>query len=181
MIRRTQTGLICALILAGIYSSRAAGVTFTGVNLAGAEFTENRLPGTYNADYTYPTTAEVDYFITRKGITTIRLPFRWERLQRSLNGPFDAAELARLQNIVSYANGKGAFVIIDPHNYGKYFNNVIGSPQVPIAAFNDFWTRLANLYRTNSRVIFGLMNEPNGGSTVCQPTSARHASIRRPD
>jgi endoglucanase len=165
-----QFSSIAALLIWIITCTALHGaVTFTGVNLAAAEFGagngSGNLPGTYNAHYTYPTTAEIDYFVTRKAMNAIRLPFRWERLQRSLNGPFDAAELSRLQSIVSYANGRGAFVILDPHNYGKYFSNVIGSPQVPIAAFNDFWTRLANLYRTNNRVIFGLMNEPNGGST----------------
>jgi endoglucanase len=175
MTRTTQIAIICALIAAGVSSACAAGVVFTGVNLAGAEFGDNNLPGTYNAHYTYPTAAEVDYFITRKGMNTVRLPFRWERLQRALNGPFDAAELGRLQSFVSYANGKGASVILDPHNYGKYYNNVIGSSQVPIAAFSDFWTRLANLYRTNSRAIFGLMNEPNGMSTEAWRDAANAA------
>ena len=30
-------------------------VWLTGVNLAGAEFGDNNLPGTYNQNYTYPT------------------------------------------------------------------------------------------------------------------------------
>jgi hypothetical protein len=84
MSRTTHIAIIRALIAARVSSACAAGVVFTGVNLAGAEFTPNQLPGIYNTHYTYPTTGEVDYFITRKGMNTIRLPFRWERLQRSL-------------------------------------------------------------------------------------------------
>src|SRR4030095_12641297 len=166
----------------GTCAALSGSVTYTGVNLAGAEFTPSHLPGSYNIDYTYPTTAEVDYFVTRKGMNTIRLPFRWERLQRSLNGPFDASEFGRLQRFVSYPHGKGATVILDPHNYARYFNNSIGSPQVPIAAFSDFWTRLATLYRTNSRVIFGLMNEPNGITTEAwrDAANAAIAAIRAP-
>ena len=38
---------------------------------------------------------------------------------------------------------------------------MIGSATVSNAAFADFWTRLANEYKDNDRVIFGLMNEPN--------------------
>ncbi len=32
----------------------ASPVRYTGVNLAGADFGDNNLPGTYNVDYTYP-------------------------------------------------------------------------------------------------------------------------------
>ncbi len=62
-----------------------------GVNLAGAEFGEGSLPGTYGTHYTYPTHAEVDYFAA-KGMDIIRLPFRWERVQNTQNGPLDAAD-----------------------------------------------------------------------------------------
>src|SRR4051812_7702949 len=75
-------------------SAECYGVSFTGVSLAGADFGETTLPGTYNSNYTYPTTAEVNYFIG-KGMNTFRIPFRWERLQRTANGAFDATELGR--------------------------------------------------------------------------------------
>jgi endoglucanase len=61
-------------------------------------------------DYIYPTNAEVDYFMG-KGMKIFRLPFRWERLQRSLNGNFDSAEQGRLDSFVSYATGRGAYVL----------------------------------------------------------------------
>ena len=60
----------------------------TGVNLAGAEFGEGSLPGTYGQHYTYPTHAEVDYF-TGIGMNVFRVPFRWER---SIHSPLPAAE-----------------------------------------------------------------------------------------
>ncbi len=142
----------------------AAPVTYTGVNLAGADFGENNLPGTYNVHYTYPTHSEVDYFVG-KGMNTFRLPFRWERLQQSQNAAFNSAELARLDDIVNYATGKGAYVVLDPHNYARYYGTVIGQGNVPASAFADFWTRLANRYKTNNRVIFGLMNEPHDMTT----------------
>ena len=63
-----------------------AEIRLTGVNLFGAEFGEQNLPGTFFVDYRYPSSQEVDYFIG-KGMNTFRLPFRWERLQRSQNSP----------------------------------------------------------------------------------------------
>jgi endoglucanase len=141
-----------------------AELNYTGVNLAGADFGEGNLPGTYNIHYTYPTSAEVDYFIG-KGMNTFRLPFRWERLQQSLNASFNAAEFLRLDNFVNYATAQGAYVVLDPHNYARYHGSVIGGGSVSNASFADFWSRLANEYRDNPRVIFGLMNEPNSMPT----------------
>ena len=148
--------------LAAAPSLRAAGqIQFSGVNLAGAEFGESHLPGIYDNHYTYPTAAEADYFIGQ-GMNIFRLPFRWERLQRAASGPLDAAELGRIQAFVAHATSQGAHVILDPHNYARYYHtNLIGSPQLPFAVFNDFWTRLAGKFRANDRVIFGLMNEPH--------------------
>ena len=64
------------------------GSFLLGVNLAGAEFGSN-VPGTFGTDYTYPTHAEIDYYAS-KGMSVIRLPFLWERVQHTKNGALDA-------------------------------------------------------------------------------------------
>ncbi len=139
--------------------ANAASVPYVGVNLAGAEFGDHTLPGTFGKDYIYPTDAEVDYFMG-KGMNIFRLPFRWERLQQQQFANFDANELARIDNFVSYATSKGATVLLDPHNYARYYGGLIGQ-DLPASAFADFWSKLATLYKSNNRVIFGLMNEPH--------------------
>jgi endoglucanase len=160
-------------------------ILYTGVNLSGAEFGATSLPGTFGSNYTYPTNAEVDYYVG-KGMNTFRLPFRWERLQPTANAAFNAAEFNRLNAFVSYATSKGATVVLDPHNFARYYppssniesssTNIVGSAAVPNAAFADFWSRLANAYKTNSRVVFNLMNEPNTMPTE-QWVSASNAAI----
>jgi endoglucanase len=90
-----------------------------------------------------------------------RIPFQWERMQRSLGGSLDATELARLDDFVSYATGKGARVIVDPHNYARYNGAIIGAGTVTAANLADFWGKLAAHYASNALVIFGLMNEPH--------------------
>ncbi|MGN0922215.1 MAG: glycoside hydrolase family 5 protein [Cellvibrio sp.] len=155
-------------------SSVSSGLAYRGVNLAGADFGERNLPGIYDTDYTYPTQSSVDYFLS-KGMNHIRLPFRWERLQRSLNGNFDATEQARLYAIVESATAAGAYVLLDPHNYARYNNQIIGSNQVPYAAFADFWSRLANLFKHNPGVMFGLVNEPRDMPTEQWLTAANAA------
>jgi endoglucanase len=164
--RRAVVGVVLAVValagvVAGAISAAPAGqvqpVQYAGVNLAGADFGWT-LPGTYGVDYIYPTRAEVDYF-AGKGMNTIRLPFMWERLQRSQMSDLDATELARLDEIVNYATGRGMHVVLDPHNYSRYYGRLVGS-EVPATALADFWGRLAARYKNNPRVIFGLMNEP---------------------
>jgi endoglucanase len=147
---------------AGIFaaSKLSADVLYTGTNLAGADFGDGNLPGIYNTHYTYPTPQEVDYYV-EKGMNTFRIPFRWERLQQSQNATLNTIELGRLESIVNYATNQGAHVVLDPHNYARYFVSVVGSGSLPYASFNDFWARLANEFKDNDKVIFGLMNEPN--------------------
>jgi endoglucanase len=137
-----------------------AELSFKGVSLAGAEFGEGNLPGTFNQHYTYPNSGEVDYFMSR-GMNTMRLPFRWERLQRSKNAALDSTELGRMNNFIDYTTGQGGHVILDPHNYARYYGDLVGSSQVSNADFANFWTRVADEYKDNPRVVFGLMNEPN--------------------
>jgi endoglucanase len=144
-----------------------------GVNLAGAEFGSN-VPGSFGTDYTYPTHVEIDYY-AGKGLSVIRLPFLWERLQRSEFGALDATELARLDDVVNYATSKGLKIEIEPHDYGYGFGALIGSAQTPNSAFADFWSKVAQHFAANARVIFGLMNEPHDQSASAWLASANAA------
>ena len=148
-----------------------------GVNLDGGEF--GRVPGVFGIDYTYPTHAEVDYYAA-KGMGVIRLPFLWERVQRSEFGALDATELGRLDDVVNYATSKGLKIEIEPHNYGYGFGALIGSAQTPDSAFADFWGKLATHFQSNPGVIFGLMNEPHDqwASEWLSSANAAIAAIR---
>src|SRR3954469_11250313 len=182
--RRLLSAFFAASGLVALLAPKCASLTYTGVNLAGADFGETVLPGTYNTNYTYPTTAELDYFLN-KGMNTFRIPFRWERLQRAANGALDATELSRLNTVVNYATSHGAYVELDPHNYARYFPSSsntqgdpakeIGTSAVPNSVFDDFWLRLAGQYKTNNHVIFGLMNEPNSMPTTQWRDAAQEA------
>lgn len=147
--------------------------------MSSAEFGEGFLPGIYEEHYIYPNQGEVDYF-QAKGMNIMRLPFRWERLQRSLNAAFDSTEFNRLNTFVTQTTAKGMKVLLDPHNYARYNGNLIGSAQVPNSAFADFWRRLADVYKDNPNVLFGLMNEPHTMSTEqwISAANAAAAAIR---
>ncbi len=150
-------------------SRRAAALAhdtrFAGINLAGGEF--GTVPGKLDTDYAYPNHASIDVF-AKEGFNLIRLPFRWERLQPDLGGELVQKELAQIQEIVSYAAGKGMTTVLDTHNYAKRrlasdgwrTDHSIGSRAVPAEAFADFCARLAGAFKTDASVMFGIMNEP---------------------
>jgi endoglucanase len=135
----------------------------TGVNLAGAEFNARKIPGEAFTDYTYPSTAELDY-IAQHGANIIRFPFLWERLQPLANGPLDKAELGRLRTTVQNASDRGLCVLLDVHNYARYQGNKLNA-NLPngtsvSSAFIAFWLALAAEFPDPKTTIFGLMNEP---------------------
>ncbi len=167
-LRRSLSHGFCALsILTVAIASGAAPAAapdrlhFRGVNLAGAAFGSSHIPGKVNKNYVYPNAVDIDYFINR-GMNVFRLPFLWERLQLNLGWEFEADELQRIDRVVNHVTRQGAHLILDVHNYARYFGKEIGSKYVPSAVFASFWGELARRYKDNERVIFGLMNEPYG-------------------
>lgn len=140
-------------------ASRGAA-TSIGVNLAGAEF--GRLDGKFGSAYTYPGAASFDYFKSH-GMSLVRLPFKWERLQPTLMQPLNADELSRLDGVVQLARQREMTLLLDVHNYARYRGQLIGTPEVPHAAFADFWRRLAEHYGNEPAIFaYGIMNEPHG-------------------
>ncbi len=145
-----------------LHRGPAGPLEFTGVNLAGGEFGDPE-PGKtrpYGTKYIYPAPKELDYFAA-KGMNIIRFPFRWADLQPALNQPLDRAALERVKSVAAEATHRGLVLILDPHDYARYYGKVVGSAEVPNEAFADFWSRLAAPFKDNPRVWFGLMNEPH--------------------
>jgi endoglucanase len=132
-----------------------------GVNLSGPELAPDKLPGRIGFDYIYPTLVELDE-AKAAGMTVIRLPVLWERLQPQLGGPLNEAELRRVRAMRDEAAPRGLRLIVDVHDYGTYRGALVGSAKVPVSAFIDFWERMATALADNPSVIFGLMNEPHG-------------------
>ena len=124
---------------------------------------------------------EIDYYAA-KGMSVVRLPFLWERVQHTEQAPLDAAELGRLDDVVNYATGKGLKIEIEPHNYGYGFGALIGSAQTPNSSFADLWGKLAFHFKANPDVMFGLMNEPHeqSASAWIGSANAAIAAIRAP-
>lgn len=76
-----------------------------------------------------------------------------------LLGPFNDTYLDGLTSTVSYITEKGAFAIVDPHNYMRYNGNVINST----STFQTWWQNLASVFVCilNSLYRFRKENESN--------------------
>jgi len=160
--------IIIAIILTGTFQVNAnhnINILPFGVSLCGAEFGTDNLPGIYNTNYVYPDRSEIEYF-AKKGVTLMQLPFRWERIQKSMYGQLDVVEMSRMKRFLADCANSGVMVVLNMHNFARYkFNNVeylIGSNAVPVSAFKDVWKRMAvalngfeNIYALD------IMNEPH--------------------
>jgi hypothetical protein len=178
-----------------IESQRAPALR--GMNVAGAEFAapvaeptssfSNANSGVYGRDYLYPSREFLQYLAGR-GITFVRLPLRWERLQPELGRPLDRDEERLLRRCVADAGRSGLRVILDVHNYGAYYlvgrdgrgvRRPIGSRQVPARSFGDLWLRLSKAFADERTVVgYGLMNEPVGMSGEAAWEAASRLAVR---
>jgi hypothetical protein len=157
----------------------STGSYLRGINVCGGEFGaagplakhsrfSNREPGAYNTHYHYDSQATFDY-LARRGIKLVKLAFRWERLQRSLGGPLNATELARLRGAVWRARAAGLLVLLDMHNYGAYHlfdgtqgvRRPIGGDRVTYAHFADVWKKISAAFGDDPGVVgYSLQAEP---------------------
>jgi endoglucanase len=150
-----------------------------GINVSGAEYSWE----------TYPTTSDLDY-LKSKGITLLRVPFAWEKMQPTLNGPLSPTELGKMRTFLTAVGARGMFAIIDMHNYARYNSNwatsgnigpgqgnIIGSAAVPYSAYKDVWTKLATALKGQSGLVgYDIMNEPNKmPNASVWPTAAQNA------
>uniref|UniRef100_Q8WZD7 cellulase n=1 Tax=Rasamsonia emersonii TaxID=68825 RepID=Q8WZD7_RASEM len=134
---------------------RASPFQWFGSNESGAEFGQNNIPGVEGTDYTFPNTTAIQVLIDQ-GMNIFRVPFLMERMvPNQMTGPVDSAYLQGYSQVINYITSHGASAVIDPHNYGRYYNNIISSP----SDFQTFWNTIASNFADNDGVIFDTNNE----------------------
>ncbi len=131
--------------------------------MSGAELGTDKLPGKAGTDYVLPDDATLKYF-AGMGMTAIRLPVLWERLQPDLGGKLDAQAAGQVDRVITQAAALHLRVIIDLHDYGMWRGISIGKGDVSPSAFADFWKTYVRHVDTSAAgrtAVFGLMNEPH--------------------
>ncbi|KAG9239318.1 putative endoglucanase 1 [Amylocarpus encephaloides] len=175
--------------VAALAAKASATIFYAGVAESSGEFgawsptaTQGTgLPGVFGRDYAFIDKAAVDVFVNTNKINLFRVAFLLERmcpLSTGLGATFDETHFRHFAEAVDYiTKTKGAYCILDPHNYMRYNNpsqqpmtgSVIGNSSDPTAAttaqFGAFWGELAKRFKDNEKVIFGIMNEPHDMET----------------
>ena len=156
--------------------------TYLGVNLSSAS--GGTIPGVMGTNYAMPKFEDLWYF-KAKGVRFIRFPFRWQRLQSTVNSPLNATEIAAMKAVVAEAERLGIWVMLDMHDYcyrtenNRYYE--IGSakhkekttlgtwsdwitdpaPELTAEHFADGWKRIAAEFKDFKNIWgYDLMNEP---------------------
>lgn len=156
-------------------------VQLVGVALSGAAFGPSVLPGKHGTNYIYPAESYYKKY-AEQGLKLVRLPFLWERIQPQLDAELDAPQLALLTQSLDFAQKYGVKVVLDMHNYYRYYKQPIGSETVPIQSFANAWKRIAQKIGTHPALSgYGLMNEPNTKGLWPEAALAAAKAIRQVD
>ncbi|KAH6626486.1 glycoside hydrolase superfamily [Chaetomium sp. MPI-SDFR-AT-0129] len=170
-----------AALLPGV----SATIYYAGVAQSGGEFgvwsadatPGTGLPGTFGVEYQFIDEAGVDTMVDQNKVNLHRVAFLLERMcppADGLGAKFNETHFDFFKQSIDYITvTKGAYAILDPHNYMRYNDpssqpysgSIIGNSSDPTAAttaqFGEFWGELAGRFADNEKVIFGLMNEPH--------------------
>ncbi|KAK5166633.1 uncharacterized protein LTR77_008177 [Saxophila tyrrhenica] len=143
-----------------------SGVPYAGVNIAGFDFGCGT-DGTCTVSGAYPPTdsnglAQMDHFVNDDGLNTLRLPVGWQYLVNGQIGNLDSTNFGKYDKLMQGCLSSGAeLCIIDIHNYARWNGQVIGQGGPTNAQFADLWSQLATKYKSQSKIAFGIMNEPH--------------------
>ncbi|KAI8945229.1 endoglucanase [Xylaria longipes] len=137
-------------------STGAAGkLKWLGINLSVAEFGQGTYPGTWGKEFYFPDDAAISTLL-EQGYNLFRVAFSMERLvPEEMTSEASADYLKNLTATVDYITTNGAYAILDPHNFGRYYDNII----TDVDSFGSFWTTLATAFKSNENVIFDTNNE----------------------
>ncbi|KAK3938741.1 glycoside hydrolase [Diplogelasinospora grovesii] len=137
-------------------TSTASGkLKWLGVDESCAEFGSGIYPGTWGKDFTFPSNSALQTLMSQ-GYNIFRVPFAMERMTpNTLTSAISTAYLANYTATIDYITNAGGWAVLDPHNYGRYYGNII----TDTAGFQTFWQNLASKFASNSKVIFDTNNE----------------------
>jgi len=149
-----------ALSIAALLSSATAQNTtkklkWFGINESGAEFGEKNFTGIYGKEFIWYDLNTLDQFMAQ-GVNHFRFNFLMERMTpNNLTAPLDPLYLGNLTEQVQHVTSAGAYAMIQPHNYGRFYGDII----TDVAGFKTWWKTLAAEYKDNELVVFDTNNE----------------------
>jgi len=105
---------------------------------------------------------QMQHFAKDDGMNTFRIPVGWQfLLNNNLGGTLDSNNWNTYdRQIQGCLNTGAALCIVDIHNYARWNGAIVGQGGPTNAQLASLWSQIATKYKGNSKVAFGLMNEP---------------------
>ena len=151
-------------------STASGKVKYAGVNIAGFDFGCGT-DGTCNTTAAYPPLAalggndgagQMSHFVKDDGMNIFRLPVGWQYLVgNTLGGTLNSANFQKYDQLVQACLTTGATCIIDIHNYARWNGGIVGQGGPTDDQLASVWSQIATKYASQSKVAFGVMNEPH--------------------
>ncbi|KAF4605040.1 Manganese dependent endoglucanase Eg5A [Pleurotus pulmonarius] len=132
-----------------------------GVNMAGYDFS-SKTDGSFENDSADPPTGQFSHFAAQ-GVNIFRIRASWQLMTPTVGGTIDPQFFSRYDATVQTAlrQSSSPFVILDVHNYARWNGAIIAQGGPTNEQFASLWSQLATKYKDNSKIIFGIMNEPH--------------------
>ncbi|KIJ63194.1 glycoside hydrolase family 5 protein [Hydnomerulius pinastri MD-312] len=163
---------LSALVLAAaaVSAQTFEPLRFAGVNIAGFDFGCGT-DGTCDITQVCPPLTQLgcadglgqmEHFVKDDGYNVFRLPVGWQYLTyNQMTGVLNQTQFANYNMLVSACLSTGAHCEIDIHNYARYDGEIIGQGGPSNEIFAELWYNIADYWKNESSVIFGVMNEPH--------------------
>jgi endoglucanase len=120
----------------------------------------------------------MSHFVKDDNLNIFRLPVGWQYLTANkLGGTLDSNNLAKYDQLVQSCLTTGAYCIIDIHNYARWNGGIIGQGGPTNDQFVSVWTQLATKYKSQSKIVFGVMNEPHNVPSITTWASTVQAVV----
>ncbi|KAF4616422.1 hypothetical protein D9613_008471 [Agrocybe pediades] len=167
-------------------SSTAKTLKFVGVNIAGFDFgcgTDGTCDPTKIyaplSQYGGPDGAgQMQHFVNQDKMNIFRLPVGWQFLTNGAQtGTLNSANFQKYDALVQACLNTGASCIIDIHNYARFNGQIIGQGGPSNDVFASLWSNIASHYSGQSRVIFGIMNEPHDVPSITTWAATAQAAV----
>ncbi|KZP20628.1 glycoside hydrolase family 5 protein [Athelia psychrophila] len=142
-----------------------------GVNMAGYDFGAGVIPPV--GQYAH---------FAAQGVNIFRIPFSWNLMTPTLGGSIDGTWFSTFDKTVQAAlsSSTSPYVILDLHNYARWNGGIIGQGGPTNAQFANVWSQIAKKYASQSKIIFGIMNEPHDIPSIPDWAASVQAAVKVP-
>lgn len=104
----------------------------------------------------------MNHFVKDDGFNAFRLPVGMQYiLNNNIDGDLDATNFGAYDKLVTACTSVASVCVIDFHNYARWNGQIFGQGGPTSDQLAAVWSKVATKYATNTKVAFGVMNEPH--------------------